>query len=265
MLGAIAGDIIGSPYEGRRIKTTDFPLLSERSRFTDDSVLTVATAQVLLTGEPYALHFRRFAQAFPRAGYGGDFWAWSHQPGAPPYQSRGNGSAMRVSPIGCWAGSEAEALAEAERSSIVTHDHPEGIRGAKAVALAVFLAKSGATKDGIRERIQQTIGYPLRLSLDEIRPGYSFDVSCQGSVPEAITAFLEAESYEQAVRLAVSLGGDSDTQAAIAGDIAEAYWGPLPEALTTAIRAKLPWSFLEVIDAFEARFPLSADRIGGAL
>lgn len=261
MLGAIAGDIIGSPYEGNRIKSIVFPLLSEHSRFTDDTVLTIATAHALLEERAYGTAYRRFAHQYPRAGYGEDFWMWIHDPKAPPYGSWGNGSAMRVSPIGLVASDEAEALLEAERSASVTHNHSEGIRGAQAVALAVFLARSGASKDVIRDRIRQVVGYPLTRTIDEIRPTYSFDVSCQGSVPEAITAFLAAEDYEQAVRIAVSLGGDADTQASIAGGIAEAYWGPLPPSLAARIRGLLPQEILDVVDAFEARFqPREAPR-----
>jgi ADP-ribosylglycohydrolase len=257
MLGAIAGDVIGSPYEGRgsRIKTIDFPLFTEANRYTDDTVLTAATAHALLDGVPYADAYRQFANRHPFAGYGGNFWSWSQDPRILPYGSWGNGSAMRVSPVGLVALSEEEALREAERSAAVTHNHPEGIRGAQAIALAVFLAKSGASKVAIRDRIREVIGYPLQLSIAEIRPSYTFDVSCQGSVPEAITAFLEAEGTEQAIRIAISLGGDADTQAAMAGGIAEAFWGPLPATLAAQVRERLTPDLREVMDAFHAIYP----------
>ncbi len=252
MLGAIAGDIIGSIYEGsrRRIKTTDFPLFSPHCHFTDDTVLTIATADALLNALDYAAVYRAYGRRYPHAGYGGTFIHWIFTDQAGPYHSWGNGSAMRVSPVG-WACDTVDAvLAEAERSAAVTHNHPEGIKGAQATALAVYLARTGHSKAAIKSEIEQRFGYNLSRSLAGIRPAYRFDVSCQGSVPEAIIAFLEATDVEQAIRLAISLGGDSDTLACIAGGIAHAHFGPVPATMATEVRRRLPADLLTVVDAF---------------
>lgn len=254
MLGAIAGDIIGSIYEGTPIKTTDFPLFSPLCRFTDDTVLTVATAEALLKDPGYATVYRTYGRRYPNAGYGGTFIHWIFDDQAGPYHSWGNGSAMRVSPVG-WAGDTIETvLAEAERSAAVTHNHPEGIKGAQATALAVYLARTGHDKRTLKQEIEQRFGYNLSRRLADIRPGYRFDVSCQGSVPEAIIAFLEAADVEEAIRLAISLGGDSDTLACIAGGIAEAYFGPLPTSLATEVHRRLPAELLAVVEAFAAKY-----------
>ncbi len=256
MYGAIAGDIVGSVYEGwgRRIKTTEFPLFSLRSRFTDDTVMTVATAYSLLYQAGYAAAYKDFGRRYRNAGYGGTFRQWLDAPDSQPYNSWGNGSAMRVSPVGM-AGSTPEAvLDEARRSAEVTHNHPEGVKGAQAVALAVFLARTGASKVEIKTEIQTRFGYDLRPTLAEIRPHYDFDVSCQGSVPPAITAFLESEDVESAIRNAVSLGGDSDTLACIAGGIAEACYGALPASLLNEVRERLPEDLRQVMDAFYGQY-----------
>lgn len=250
MIGAIAGDVIGSVHEWTPTKTTDFPLFTAASRFTDDTVLTVATAHAILTATPYEDAYRRFGRRYPDAGYGGMFSEWLRAAEPRPYNSWGNGSAMRVSPVGFAFDSVETVLREAERSAAITHDHPEGIRGAQATALAVYLARTGAPKEEIREELMERFGYDLRRRIDAIRPGYTFDVSCQGSVPEAIIASLESEDAEDAIRLAVSLGGDADTQAAIAGGIAEACYGDLPSSIVEPVRARLPVDLLEVIDAF---------------
>jgi ADP-ribosylglycohydrolase len=250
MLGSIAGDIIGSPYEGQPITIKRFPLFTERSRFTDDTVLTVATAWALLHGTGYAEAYRRFGQAHPHRGYGGSFRKWLFHPDRGPYNSFGNGSARRVSPVGFARDSVEEVLAEAGRSAEVTHNHPEGIKGAQAVALAVYLARTGAGRTGIKNEITGRFGYNLNRRLHDIREEYGFDVTCQGSVPEAIIAFLESESVEDAIRSAISLGGDADTQACIAGGIAEAFYGKVPEPIAAEVRKRLPQEFLELIDAF---------------
>ncbi len=236
MLGAIMGDIVGSIYEGSPIKTPHFaPLLSPHGAFTDDGVLTVAVAAALLEQADYADKLREYYHYYPHAGYGGSFRHWAASGSRQPYQSWGNGSAMRVSPVG-WAFDDlATVLHEAERSAAVTHNHPEGIKGAQATACAVFLARTGSSKPDIKAYVEATFGYDLSASLEQIRPTYTFDVSCQGSVPQAISAFLEATSYEDAVRLAVSLGGDSDTQACIAGSIAEAWYGAVPPVLAAQV------------------------------
>ncbi len=254
MIGAIAGDIIGSCYEGDWIKTTEFPLFSERSRFTDDTVLTVAIAEAILEQGDYATALKLWGRRYPGAGYGGTFYRWIFSDSFEPYNSWGNGSAMRVSPVGFAFDSAEEVLAEAVKTAAVTHDHTEGIKGAQATALAVFLARTGESKEAIRQQIVSLFGYNLDRTLDEIRPGYAFDVSCQGSVPESILAFLESTSYEDAVRKAVSLGGDSDTMACIAGGIAQAFYGVLPDRIVREVRARLPEAFLRVVDDFTARY-----------
>ena len=250
MLGAIAGDIIGSVYEHRPIKHADFPVFQPGCRFTDDTVLTVATAHALLEGGDYETTYRSFGQRYPAAGYGGTFRRWIFDEAMGPYGSYGNGSAMRVSPIGWAFSSVDEVLAEAERSAAVTHSHPEGIKGAQAVALAIFLARTGSGRDEIRAEISTRFAYDLDRTVEEIRPTYAFDVTCQGSVPEAIVAFLDSESVEHSIRLAISLGGDADTQAAIAGSIAEALYGGVPPEIAEPVRHRLTPDLLAILDRF---------------
>ena len=251
MLGAMIGDIVGSVYEWHNIKTEDFNFFKSDCFFTDDTVLTAATAKALMAGISYVEAYQDFAQRYPGRGYGGCFLKWIYADNPKPYNSWGNGSAMRVSPVGFAFDTLEEVLAEAERSAAVTHNHPEGIKGAQATALAVLLARQGAAKEDIRREITIRFGYDLDRTLDEIRPDYSFDVSCQGSVPEAIIAFLASTSYEDAVRKAISLGGDSDTIACITGGIAEAFYGGVPEDIAKEGRTFLPDEFLEIIDEFE--------------
>lgn len=254
MLGAIAGDVIGSVYEGEGRKTKDFPLFTEWSKPTDDTVLTVAIAEGLLTGRGYVELLHEYFLDYPLAGYGGTFIKWAGTKQTEPYNSWGNGSAMRVSPVAYAFDTLAEVLAEAERSAAVTHNHPEGIRGAKAVAGAVFLARTGKSKGDIRAFVIGEIGYTLPASLDEWRPNYRFDVSCQGSVPEAIQAFLEATDFEDAVRNAISLGGDADTQACIAGAIAEPFFGGVPPHIAGPVWESLDDRLRGFTEAFRARF-----------
>jgi ADP-ribosylglycohydrolase len=261
MLGALAGDVIGSVYEHRPVKAPDFrPLISGASRYTDDTVLTVATAAAILGDGDYAAAYRRFGRAHPGAGYGKSFREWLRTPDGAPYGSWGNGSAMRVSPIAWAFYTEAEVLAEAGRSAAVTHDHPEGIRGAQAVALAVFLCRSGAGKEDVRTELATRFGYDLARTVDGIRPGYRFQVSCQESVPEAIIAFLDSEGFEDAVRLAISLGGDADTQAAIAGSIGEAAYGAVPEAIQRGVLERVPGDLRVVVEAFRERYLQNAPQ-----
>lgn len=233
MIGAITGDVVGSVYENFRIKTKEFDLFKKRCVFTDDTVMTVAVANALvkcgtkneknLTKELIA-QMKMLGRKYPLAGYGGRFIGWLISNSTKPYNSFGNGSAMRVSPVSFVAKTVEEGERLAEITASVTHNHPEGIKGAKAVAAAGFLARKYKNKVLIRSYIEENY-YSLNFTLDEIRPYYRFDVTCQGSVPQAIVAFLESESFEDAIRNAVSLGGDSDTQAAMAGGIAEAYYG----------------------------------------
>jgi ADP-ribosylglycohydrolase len=257
MLGAIAGDIIGSIYESAPIKSTDFPLFAPQATFTDDTVLTVATAVAVLDGIDYASAYRRMARLHATRGYGGSFYRWFHSDDAPPYGSYGNGSAMRVSPVGWAFQDEKRVLDEARRSAAVTHNHPEGIKGAQATALAIFLARTGAGREDIRHRIQSDFGYDLQRTVETIRPFYTFRISCQETVPEALIAFLDANDYESAVRNAVSLGGDSDTLACIAGSLAEAYYGPLPELIRFEAMQRLPAAFKTVIRTFSGLYGTS--------
>jgi len=256
MIGAIGGDVIGSVYEHRGIKTKEFPLFDPFCRFTDDTVLTVAVAHAILTGTPYVESLRSIGRKYPRAGYGRSFvdWLMSDDPSA--YGSWGNGAAMRVSPVGFAYDAEEDVLFQAEQTAVATHDHPEGVKGAQATALAVFLARKGQRKEVIRERISGQFEYNLNRTVDDIRPSYAFDVSCQGTVPEAIIAFLDSESYEDAVRNAVSLGGDSDTLACIAGGIAEAFYGGVPEDIRRKVQLLLPSDLWQVTTTFRGRFGL---------
>jgi len=229
MLGAIAGDIIGSVYEWNNIKTKEFELFSHEAFFTDDSVLTVALADSILSGENYGEVMRRYYRQYPDAGYGGSFHGWAMGEGFMPYNSWGNGSAMRTSPAGYAFASLDEVLAKAAYYAAFTHNHPEGIKGAQATAAAIFLARTGSSKEEIKSYIIKQFNYDLSRTIAEIRPDYEFDVSCQGTVPQSITAFLESENYEDAIRNAISIGGDSDTVACITGGIAEAFYGKLPQ------------------------------------
>lgn len=256
MLGAIIGDIIGSVYEHNVLKTTEFPLFSRRAMYTDDSVLTVAVASTLLGQADYVTQFKYFGRKYP-AGYGSSFGEWLHSENCKPYNSFGNGSAMRVSPIGFALNSVEAVLQEAEKSAEVTHNHPEGIKGAQAVALAIYLARTGASKAVIAAEITQRFGYNLSRSLEEIRPSYFFKVSCQESVPESLIAFLEADDFESSVRNAVSLGGDADTMACIAGSVAQAFYKSIPEEIVRQATVLLPTEFLEIITLFNLRFGLA--------
>lgn len=250
MIGAIAGDIIGSVYEYKQIKTKDFPLFHPQCNFTDDTVLTVAIAEAILTGRPYLESVREIGRRYPDSGYGESFIRWLYSDNPQPYNSWGNGSAMRVSPVGFAFKSEDEVLRQSRQTAEISHNHPEGIKGAQATALAVFLARTGNGKDKIKARIMQQFGYELNCSVNEIRPSYSYDISCQGTVPEAIVAFLDSESYEDAVRNAVSIGGDSDTLACITGGIAEAFYGPVPEEILAKVQECLTPDLWEVTEAF---------------
>ncbi|MFP4392771.1 MAG: ADP-ribosylglycohydrolase family protein [Desulfohalobiaceae bacterium] len=231
MLGAIIGDIVGSRFEARPFKGTDFELFTQQCTFTDDTVLSVAVADSLLQRAPYSTKIKEYYRRYPWAGFGGSFQIWAASNSEEPYNSLGNGSAMRVSPVAWYYNQREQVLQQAENSAAVTHNHPEGIKGAQAVALAIHLARQGTDKAEIKSQISQGFGYNLDRSLEDIRPGYSFDVTCPGSVPEALICFLEAQDFEQAIRNAVSLGGDSDTQACIAGSVAEAFFQGVPQKL----------------------------------
>lgn len=256
MLGAIAGDIIGSIYEVIPMKRKDFKLFSLGSHFSDDTVLTYAVAKSILTGTSYASNFKKCFWRYPLAGFGQRFTCWAMSNQKEGYNGWGNGAAMRVSPI-AWAYNDLETvLKEAERCTVTTHNHPEGIKGAQATAAAIFLARNNKTKAEIRDYIEQNFNYDLRRTLDEIRPKYKFEVSCQKSVPEAIIAFLESTDFEDAIRNAVSLGGDSDTIAAITGSIAEALYGGVPEAIAKPIWKKLDRRIRHTVTEFREVYQL---------
>lgn len=254
MIGAIAGDIIGSVHEAAGTKSNDFPLFAEDCRFTDDTVLTVATAERVLRGGDYVDLFHEFFHAYPQAGFGESFIRWAGHRRRKPYNSWGNGSAMRVSPIGFAAGSLEEAIVEARRSAEVTHNHPEGIRGAEAVAAAVFLARTGRDKPEIKSFVEDQFGYNLSEKLEDIWHVYTFDVSCQGSVPQSLIAFLSSTDYEDAIRNAISLGGDADTMACIAGGVAEAFYGGVPLPIREQALNRLDGRLREITLEFAERF-----------
>ena len=260
MYGAILGDMIGAPYEfDRGNKTKEFPLFVRESRFTDDSVMTIAVAEALMDAkdgtpdeirEAVVRSMQKWGRKYPDAGYGGKFYWWLKDNDPQPYGSWGNGSAMRVSSAG-WLLDTLEKTRETARlTAEVTHNHPEGIKGAEATAAAVFLARTGSAKEEIREYVVRELAYDLSRTCDEIRPGYYHVSSCQQTVPEAITAFLEGTDFEDVIRTAVSLGGDCDTLTCIAGGIAEAFYG-VPEELRAECRKRLPEDMLEVLDRFE--------------
>jgi ADP-ribosylglycohydrolase len=250
MIGALAGDIIGSVYERWPIKTKDFHLFDPRCTFTDDSVLTIAVANAITSGSSYKDSIRKIGRQYPNAGYGGSFIGWLFSDTPQPYNSWGNGSAMRVSPVGFAFHDEATVIKEAGRTAEITHSHPEGIKGAPATALVVFLAKQGVDKESIRERIAVEFGYDLSGTVDGIRPHYSFDISCQGTVPEAIVAFLDSTSFEDAIRNAISLGGDSDTLACITGGIAEAFYKEIPSKVLREVKTRLTKDLWSLTDHF---------------
>lgn len=254
MIGAIAGDVIGSVYEFHPVKTVEFELFSRFCHFTDDTVCTIALAEAILTGGDYETLLRSHCRRYPHAGYGGRFKKWLFSDPPQPYNSFGNGSAMRVSPVGFAFQTESEVLEAAEISALITHDHPEGIKGAQATAFSIFLGAHNADKQTIKTEIQSRFGYDLERKLDDIRPAYSFDVTCQGSVPEAIIAFLESNSYEESIRLSISLGGDADTQACITGGIAQAYYKTVPAYIEETTMELLPPDYREIVERFRNRY-----------
>ncbi len=264
MLGAILGDIIGSPYEfNRGKKTKDFPMFSLLSRFTDDSVMTVAVADACLKLDTamtddeirkiFTESMQRLGRRHPLAGYGSRFTGWLMSFNPRPYNSFGNGSAMRVSPVG-FAYNDIDTVRRIARlSADVTHNHPEGIKGAESVASAIFMARCGKTKSEIKEYIIKEFSYDLSRSCNEIRPGYKHVESCQETVPEAITAFMEGENFEDVIRTAVSLGGDCDTLTAIAGSMAEAFYG-IPEDMKTEGLKRLSPDLREITEIFLKKY-----------
>ena len=281
MLGAIIGDMVGSVYEFDNIKTTSFPFFSERSTYTDDSIMTVAVADWLLTDNDHSHEsleeiMVRYANKYPcpMGGYGGGFAQWLFRPERlinyntgekagrrVPYNSWGNGSAMRVAAVGWKYDTLEETERVAELSASITHDHPEGVKGAQATAAAIFLARTGSTKQQIKEYIESRFGYDLSVHTDVIRRIYGWESSCQGTVPPAIRAFLDSEDYESAVRIAVSLGGDSDTLACITGGIAEAFYKYIPQEIIQKAATRVSQPLLKVLEAF-ADYSFYADLFG---
>lgn len=257
IIGAIAGDIIGSTHEFNSIKTKDFNLFNKKSIFTDDTVMTLAVARWLCedknSKEVLIKNLKHFGNKYPNAGYGGMFRNWLAQESPEAYGSWANGSAMRVSPCAWVAESLEEAQKLAKLSAIVTHNHPEGVKGALATSDAIYLARVGASKDEIKNHVEVRYGYDLNKSVEEIRPYYSFDVSCAGSVPESIICFLDANDFEDTIRNAVSLGGDADTQAAIAGSIASAFWD-VPRNIAYKSIHRLDYFLLNALIDFEEKF-----------
>ena len=266
MLGAIIGDIVGSIYEFDNIKTKDFPFFDDRMEYTDDSILTIATADWLLYGGNSADYYLRYATEYPypMGGYGTMFVQWVHKANRgikQAYNSCGNGSAMRIAPVGWAFDKEKDIFAVAQKSAECTHNHPEGIKGAQATALSIFLARHGASPSEIKTRIENEFNYDLSLSVDEIRPRYSWQGldgiisgdTCQGSVPQAITCAINAINYEDAIRNAISIGGDSDTIGCISGAIAEALFG-IPEDIRKKGMSFLPLLFQGIVTAFENKY-----------
>ena len=255
LLGAIAGDVIGSYYEFMPTRTTDFPLFNGNStHFTDDTVMTVANADWLLTGDSLLGIMQDYGNRYINAGYGGMFFDWLRQDEPKPYNSFGNGSAMRVSPVGWAFDTLEETLEAAKKSAEITHNHPEGIKGAQATAAAVYLARTGKSKQEIKNYVEDIFGYNLNKTCDQIKEYYQFDETCQGTVPESIIAFLESTDYECAIRLTISLNGDADTMGAITGAIAEAYYKEIPGYIKEEVIKRLPDEFITVMQKFYNKF-----------
>lgn len=255
MLGAIAGDVIGSPFEFNNYKNKDFPLFQKRSKFTDDTVLTVATADALMNNSDYATVYRSYARKYPGAGYGGMFAGWVRDDEAGPYNSFGNGSAMRISPVGLQFGAEADiddVLAEAERSAAVSHNHEKGVAGAQAIAVAIWMAKTGKSKEEIKDELDSRFDYDLDMSVEECRE-LPWKATCEGSIPQAIIAFLVSENFEDAIRTAVSMGGDTDTIAAMTGSIAHAFYKKIPYVVMEELLERVPSELIKVITDFESK------------
>jgi len=251
MLGAIIGDICGSIYEFRSVEEYNFSLITDKSTFTDDTVLTIAVADSIVNNFDFASTIKKYALNYPNRGYGGRFHDWIYSDNLEPYGSFGNGSAMRVSSVGFYYNSIDEVLKKAKQSAEITHNHWEGIKGAQATALAIYLARMGSSKEQIKYEIETRFNYDLNRTLKEIESNYHFNETCQGSVPEAIIAFLESKNYETAIRNAIWLKGDADTQACIAGGIAEAYYKNIPKVLIDKAFEILPRDFLKIIYQYQ--------------
>lgn len=247
MIGAIIGDIVGSRFEFDNHRSTEFDFFSPECTFTDDTVMTVAVADAIMSGRPFGEVMHQYGRHYSGRGYGGRFYQWLLSDDPKPYNSFGNGSAMRVSPCALLArGSREKALTLAASSAVCTHNHPEGIKGALAVTDCILMAMEHLPKEEIKSYISRLYDYNLDFTIAELRPYYEFNETCQGSVPQAIVAFLESNDYESAIRLAISLGGDSDTIACITGGIAEGYYG-VPEEMKAHALSLLPPEMREVV------------------
>lgn len=254
IIGAIAGDIIGSAYEFKNVKEYDFNIFNEESDFTDDTVLTIAVADAILHNKGFAQNIWEYGNKYPNRGYGGYFAQWLQSKTLQPYNSFGNGAAMRVSPVGFAFDNIGKTLRVAKLSAEVTHNHIEGIKGAQAVASAIFFARKGHPKQEIKEYIVKNFNYNLNFSIDEIRPNYRFNETCQVSVPQSIVAFLESTDYESAIRKAIYLGGDSDTIACITGGIAAAFYKFIPSNILEFAYSKLPVNFIKILEKFDKTY-----------
>jgi ADP-ribosylglycohydrolase len=250
MLGAISGDVIGSVHEYIGTKTTEFELFPPNCRFTDDSVLTIAVADCLMSGRSYVDAFHDYFAAYPSVGWGGMFHDWASRRDRAPYNSWGNGAAMRVASLAYAFDRLEDVLEEAAQTAEVTHNHPEGVKGAQATAAAVFLARRGEAKPAIKATIEKLFGYDLSRSLDKIRTSYEYDISCQGTVPPALIAFLESVSFEDAIRKSISLGGDADTLACITGGVAEAFYRGVPADIALPTLDRLDDRLRRVVTSF---------------
>jgi ADP-ribosylglycohydrolase len=256
MLGSIVGDCVGSVFEfsSNKNKSEEFPLYSSLSTFTDDTIMTLAVAKSILHKEDLAVNMRKFGLKYHDRGYGGMFARWLKTASMGPYNSFGNGSAMRVSPVGFAFNDPVTVLAEAKKTAEVSHNHPEGIKGAQAIALAIYMARTESSKEDIKRIISSTFDYNLDRKIADIRPTYKFNETCQGSVPESIIAFLESNSFEDCIRKAISLGGDADTMACIAGGIAQAYYKKIPKSVYQPTVDLLSNELLDILNEFNERY-----------
>lgn len=257
IIGAIAGDIIGSVHKGGNRVPDPRQFFTDKSRFTCNSVLTVAVMDALLNGREYTGTFKMYEKKYPGRGYGNSFVRWVRQDNPKPYNSWNNGAAIRVSPVAFTGRTVREVLDEARKCAEVSHNHPDGIKGAQATAASVFLAKNGRTKEEIRSYIESTFAYDLQRKIEDISPGYFYDSSCQGSVPEAIIAFLDSTDYESAIRLSVSLGGECGTLASITGAIAQAFYKEIPLHIAKPVINLLTPEMYDTVEKFSSTYSLS--------
>jgi ADP-ribosylglycohydrolase len=256
MLGAIIGDVIGSPYEFANIKYKHFELFQEETKFTDDTILTIAVADCILHGKSYGPTFQNYCARYPDRGYGPQFRIWMQSKNPKPYNSFGNGSGMRVSPVGFAFNNLDKVLLEAKKSAEITHNHPEGIKGAQAVASAIYLARIGKSKEEIKNYIESTFKYNLNQTINQIRPIHAYNETSQGCVPEAIRAFIDSKDFEDAIRNAVSIGGDADTIACMTGGIAQAFYKKIPSTLVEKTLTYLPDEFKNIIGEFNSKYKI---------